>query len=226
MFTWISGTVVEAHDTAATILTSGGIGLTCGLAMQQAARTGLGVGSAVVGPLHAQVNGQTFETKHWLFASAEDRNVFWLLMEADKVGAGVAGTVLRAMSGREIVAHIVAKRTQAFASIKGVGPKTAAKFIGELGDKAAVMAREMGLAALTPPAEKFGPTAPSPVVHTPERDSLDAANITSALVGMGLKPIHAKSVAKEVLIGMPAGATIEALVTEATKRAFTRPVRA
>lgn len=219
MFAWISGTVVEAHDTAATILTPGGIGLTCGLAMQQAARTALGVGSAVAGPLHAQVNGQTFETKHWLFSSAEDRNVFWLLMEADKVGAGVAGTVLRAMSGRDVVAHIVAKRTAPFAAIKGVGPKTAAKFIGELGDKATVMAREMGVAVSPSPA-------PAAVVHTPPRDDLDAANITSALVGMGLKPIHAKSVAKEVLINMPPGATIEALVTEATKRAFTRSVRA
>ncbi len=69
------------------------------------------------------------------FATAEEKEIFQRLISVSGVGPNTARLILSSMSPEEIVQAVHAEDVQAFASVKGIGKKTAQKLIIDLRDK-------------------------------------------------------------------------------------------
>lgn len=69
------------------------------------------------------------------FATAEEKEIFQRLISVSGVGPNTARLILSSMSPDEIVQAVHAEDVHAFASVKGIGKKTAQKLIIDLRDK-------------------------------------------------------------------------------------------
>lgn len=69
------------------------------------------------------------------FSTRSEREMFRTLTAVSGVGAATARMILSALSPQELVAAIEQGKTAALKSIKGVGPRTAARLIVELKDR-------------------------------------------------------------------------------------------
>ena len=79
--------------------------------------------------LYCAVNGQDGTEKWFGISSWEQRQFFLQLMEADKVGATTAFSVLNANEWKTIKTVLEANDQDGFRKLKSVGPKTADKLI-------------------------------------------------------------------------------------------------
>jgi Holliday junction DNA helicase RuvA len=161
--------------------------------------SGLGaVGGEVV--LHTVMQVSEDDIRLIGFATAGERDWFRLLTGVQGVGSKVALAILSALSADELHRAIASGDSAMIARSQGVGPKLAQRIVNELKDKAGV--------ALGP----AGASAPAPA------GSL-AADAVSALMNLGFRPAEASSAVGKAEAELGAGATLDALVRTALKKA-------
>ena len=135
------------------------------------------------------------------FARAEERDWFRLLTSVQGVGAKVALAILSALEVAELQRALASGDSAMIARANGVGPKLAQRITHELKDKAGAFG---GMAAGSNPA---------PATNTPLGDAV------AALTGLGFKPGEASAAVAAASEELGAGATLDALVRAALKKA-------
>ncbi|HEX8301668.1 Holliday junction branch migration protein RuvA [Sphingomonas sp.] len=133
------------------------------------------------------------------FASAAERDWFRLLTSVQGVGAKVALAILSILSPEEAQAAVARADAAMIARANGVGPKLAQRIVNELKDKAGGVA--LGGAGMSAP--KGGA----------------AADAASALMNLGFKPAEASGAVAAANDELGAGATLDALVRLALRKA-------
>lgn len=134
------------------------------------------------------------------FATAGERDWFRLLTGVQGVGARVALAILSVLAPDELGQAIARQDKAAVARAQGVGPKLAERIVRELKDKAG------GLA--------LGPAgAPAAPAGTATADAL------SALANLGFRPGDAQAAVKAAEDELGPGATLDALVRLALRKA-------
>ncbi len=135
------------------------------------------------------------------FASAEERDWFRLLTSVQGVGAKVALAILSILAPAEVQGAIARADSAMIARANGVGPKLAQRICNELKDKAGIAlggGTEAGVAA---------PAAGA------------AQDAVSALLNLGFKPAEASAAVKAADDELGAGASLDALVRLALRKA-------
>ncbi|MBA17465.1 MAG: Holliday junction branch migration protein RuvA [Sphingomonas sp.] len=135
------------------------------------------------------------------FASAEERDWFRLLTSVQGVGAKVALAILSILAPAEVQGAIARADSAMIARANGVGPKLAQRICNELKDKAGIAlggGTEAGVAA---------PAAAA------------AQDAVSALLNLGFKPAEASAAVKAADDELGAGASLDALVRLALRKA-------
>ena len=135
------------------------------------------------------------------FATGEERNWFRLLTSVQGVGTRMALAILSALTMDEITRAIGAGDSAMIARAQGVGPKLAQRVVNELKDKVGGIAlgAESGIAA-------------------PKPGSL-SADAASALLNLGFRPAEAASAVAKAEAELGPGASLDALVRTALKKA-------
>ena len=135
------------------------------------------------------------------FATADERDWFRLLTGVQGVGARVALAILSALDPGELHRAIASGDKAMVARANGVGPKLAQRIVMELKDKA-------GGLVLGPLGSGIAPVAPGA-----------AADAVSALLNLGFRPAEASSAVSAAEADLGEGATLDALVRLALKKA-------
>ena len=135
------------------------------------------------------------------FADADERAWFRLLTSVQGVGARVALAILSVLSPEELRRAVAAQDKAMVARANGVGPKLAERIVRELKDQAGGVALGVGGAAAAPVAGGA------------------AADAVSALLNLGFKPAEAQGAVKAAEDELGAGATLDALVRLALRKA-------
>ncbi|MCD2324487.1 Holliday junction branch migration protein RuvA [Sphingomonas sp. IC-56] len=133
------------------------------------------------------------------FASADERDWFKLLTSVQGVGAKVALAILSLLAPDELRTAVARADSATIARSNGVGPKLAQRIVNELKDKAGVVLGGGG-----PVAVPAGGAA---------------ADAVSALLNLGFKPAEASNAVNAANDELGAGATLDALVRLALKKA-------
>ncbi|MGV1682056.1 Holliday junction branch migration protein RuvA [Sphingopyxis sp. NJF-3] len=136
------------------------------------------------------------------FARAEERDWFRLLISVQGVGAKVALAILSALEVAELQRALAGGDSAMIARANGVGPKLAQRITHELKDKAGALGGIAG-AAGSAAAPASGPLG----------------DAVAALTGLGFKPGEASSAVAAANEELGAGATLDALVRVALKKA-------
>jgi Holliday junction DNA helicase RuvA len=161
--------------------------------------SGLGaIGGDVV--LHTEMQVAEDDIRLIGFATAEERDWFRLLRSVQGVGTKVALAILSALSGDELHRAVASGDQAMVARAQGVGPKLALRIVNELKDKVGTIALGAG-------------AAPAPAAG-----SL-AADAASALANLGFRPTEASAAVARAQEELGAGATLDALVRTALKKA-------
>lgn len=132
------------------------------------------------------------------FATAGERDWFRLLTGVQGVGAKVALAILSILSPEEVQTAVARADSAMIARANGVGPKLAQRIVNELKDKAGGIA--LGGATAAPASGA-------------------AADAVSALLNLGFKPAEASSAVSAANEELGAGATLDALVRLALRKA-------
>jgi len=133
------------------------------------------------------------------FATADERDWFKLLTHVQGVGAKVALAILSILAPDELRTVVARADAAMIARANGVGPKLAQRIVNELKDKAGGIA--LGGA---------GPAAPA---------GSAAGDAVSALLNLGFKPAEASNAVSAANDELGAGATLDALVRLALRKA-------
>jgi Holliday junction DNA helicase RuvA len=133
------------------------------------------------------------------FTTAAERDWFRLLTSVQGVGARVALAILSALSVDEVHRAVASGDHAMIARAQGVGPKLALRIANELRDKAGSIALGAG-----------GPALP---MGSQSQDAI------SALINLGFKPAEASTAVSAANDELGAGATLDALVRLALRKA-------
>ena len=134
------------------------------------------------------------------FARADERDWFRLLTGVQGVGARVALAILSALEPAELSRAIAAQDKAMVARANGVGPKLAERIVRELKDKAGGIV--------------LGPAAAAQAVAVGA-----GADAVSALLNLGFRPAEASAAVAAAEEELGAGATLDALVRLALRKA-------
>ncbi|GGO98627.1 Holliday junction branch migration protein RuvA [Stakelama pacifica] len=134
------------------------------------------------------------------FATADERDWFRLLTSVQGVGARVALAILSTLSPDEVHSAVAKGDKAMVARANGVGPKLAQRIVNELKDK-------VGAIAFAPVGGTGMPVAGA------------AADAVSALLNLGFKPNEAGSAVKAAEEELGDGASFDALVRLALRKA-------
>jgi Holliday junction DNA helicase RuvA len=134
------------------------------------------------------------------FSGADERDWFRLLTGVQGVGARVALAILSALDPAELNRAVAAQDKAMVARANGVGPKLAERIVRELKDKAGGIV--------------LGPMAAAQAVPVGA-----AADAVSALLNLGFRPAEASSAVAAAEDELGAGATLDALVRLALRKA-------
>ncbi len=135
------------------------------------------------------------------FAKAEERDWFRLLTSVQGVGAKVALAILSALELGDLQRALASGDSAMIARANGVGPKLAQRITHELKDKAGALG---GIAGSGPSlAATAGPLG----------------DAVTALTGLGFKPGEASAAVAAASEELGAGASLDALVRVALKKA-------
>jgi Holliday junction DNA helicase RuvA len=160
--------------------------------------SGLGpVGGEVV--LHTVMQVSQDDIRLIGFATGEERDWFRLLTSVQGVGARVALAILSALSIGELHRAIAGGDSAMVARSQGVGPKLAQRIVNELKDKAGGVVLGPGVAAPAPGSA--------------------SADAVSAMVNLGFRPAEAAAAVAKAEAELGPGATLDALVRLALKKA-------
>jgi holliday junction DNA helicase RuvA len=160
---------------------------------------------AAIGPVGGQVmlltELQVREDSMTLFGfgSAGERDWFRLLTGVQGVGGKVGLNILSALDAEELNRAVAAQDKAMVARANGVGPKLAERIVRELKDKVGHVA--------------FGPVGAA----TPATGH--GTDAVSALTGLGFKPGEASAAVSAAEAELGDGATLDALVRLALKKA-------
>ncbi|MCW6531077.1 MULTISPECIES: Holliday junction branch migration protein RuvA [Sphingomonas] len=135
------------------------------------------------------------------FARAEERDWFRLLTGVQGVGARVALAILSALEPADLNRAIAAQDKAMVARANGVGPKLAERIVRELKDKAGGIALGPGGGAAPAAASGAG------------------ADAVSALLNLGFRPAEASAAVASAEEELGPGATLDALVRLALRKA-------
>lgn len=133
------------------------------------------------------------------FATAEERDWFRLLTSVQGVGARVALAIQSVLSPDELNTAVARQDKAMVARANGVGPKLAERIVRELKDKAGGIV--LGGATSTAPAGGA------------------SADAVSALLNLGFKPAEASAAVGAASDELGAGASLDALVRLALRKA-------
>jgi len=138
------------------------------------------------------------------FATAEERQLFDLLITVKNVGPSTACAILSGAPSPDGLARTIAAGDVAgLVRLKGVGKKTAELLVVELREKCEYLLATWGAGGSLPAVAPRSARAPI----------LD--DVASALVNMGWRPAEADKVLARMAV--PAGATVELLLREALR---------
>ena len=135
------------------------------------------------------------------FAKAAERDWFRLLTSVQGVGAKVALAILSALEVADLQRALASGDSAMIARANGVGPKLAQRIAHELKDKAGALGGIAGTGPAAVPAA--GPLG----------------DAVTALTGLGFKPGEASAAVAAASEELGAGATLDALVRVALKKA-------
>jgi Holliday junction DNA helicase RuvA len=172
----LSGTVLEKRaDTA--VLDVQGVGYLVHLSLQSMAGLPPEGGRA---QLRCYTHVREDALQLFGFLSAEEEQLFHLLISVSGVGPKLGINILSGMPATELAAAILHGEVARLTKIQGVGKKTADRLVLELKDRI----RESGLAAARP-------SRPPPAASADEA-------LLSALVNLGYRPAAAERTAETV----------------------------
>ena len=178
------------------IVDVGGVGYLVGASTRTLSAIGP-VGEAVM--LHTEMLvGEDF-LRLVGFATASERDAFRLLTGVQGVGARVALAILSALDPSELARAIAAQDKAMVARANGVGPKLAERIVRELKDRIGGVV----LGGATPMVAPVGA----------------GADAVSALLNLGFRPAEASSAVAAAEEDLGAGATLDALVRLALRKA-------
>jgi len=167
--------------------------------------------SRTIGMIGGQGDGATIYTEMQVsendmrlmgFASGLERDWFRLLISVQGVGGKVALAILSALEPGEISRAVASGDKAMVSRANGVGPKLALRIVNELKDKVGGIATD--------------PIASGGAVVAPSSNSADAV---SALLNLGFKSADASAAVAAADAEAGEGATLDALVRLALKRA-------
>jgi len=184
------------------VIDVGGVGYLVGMSSRSLAALGA-VGEAVT--VHTEMLvGEEF-IRLVGFAGEAERDWFRLLTGVQGVGARVALAILSVLDPAEMHRAVAAQDKAMVARANGVGPKLAERIVRELKDKA-------GLIATSPLAigGVVGGTAVAPGLQ---------ADALAALASLGFRPGEASAAVGAALDELGAGASLDALVRLALRKA-------
>ncbi len=177
------------------VIDVGGVGYLVGASAKTLAAIGL-VGDAVM--LHTEMLvGEDF-IRLVGFATASERDWFRMLTGVQGVGARVALAILSALDAADLSRAIAAQDKAMVARANGVGPKLAERIVRELKDK-------VGGIAISGAVSVVPGTA--------------GADAVSALLNLGFRPAEAASAVAAAEEELGVGATLDALVRLALRKA-------
>jgi Holliday junction DNA helicase RuvA len=178
------------------VIDVGGVGYLVGASAKTLAALGA-VGEAVT--VHTEMLVSEDSIRLMGFASADERDWFRLLTSVQGVGAKVALAILSILAPQELQTAVARADAAMIARANGVGPKLAQRIVNELKDKAGGIALGGGAVA--------APTGGA------------AADAVSALLNLGFRPAEASNAVSAANDELGAGATLDALVRLALRKA-------
>jgi len=185
------------------VIDVGGVGYLVGMSARSLAALGA-VGDAVT--VHTEMLvGEEF-IRLVGFAGETERDWFRLLTGVQGVGARVALAILSTLDPAELHRAIAAQDKAMVARANGVGPKLAERIVRELKDKA-------GLIATSPLAIGGAVGAGAPAASGLQADAL------AALASLGFRPGEASAAVGAALDELGEGASLDALVRLALRKA-------
>lgn len=151
------------------------------------------------------------------FATPLERELFHLLLKANRVGPKLAQTILSGMEPRRLLAVLRDADVKGLRNVPGVGPKLAERIAVELRDDAIKLAKRIAVDHLTGQAAEAAAgdlEAFAPVMSAAAPDE----ELLSALVNLGYPRGQAERVVAAALAEATPGAPIEALIRIALRR--------
>lgn len=196
MIARLSGLLAESAADHA-VIDVGGVGY-----LVQASTRTLSVLGAVGGQVMVFTEMQVREDAMTLFAfgSAGERDWFRLLTGVQGVGGKVALAILSTLDADELSRAVVTEDKAMVARANGVGPKLAQRIVMELKDK-------------------VGGVALGPAGALPKAAGGAASDAVSALANLGFRPAEAGAAVAAAEAELGTGATLDALVRLALKKA-------
>ena len=171
MIGYLKGTVVANEDRELTVLTEGGVGYVVGVTPTLNVKYPEGETVS----LFVQTFVREDAIDLYGFERIEEKHLFNLLCEVNKIGPKTALSILAFAPIEEIVSAIISANSQFFKKISGVGAKTAEKIIIDLKDK----------------TDKFSAISPAGTADAPalanDRQTKEAAE---ALTALGYNPLQ------------------------------------
>ena len=195
MIARLSGTVLEKRGDAAVVDVQG-VGYLVHLSLQS-------LGKLPAEGARAQLRCYTHVREDALqlfgFVSAEEEELFHLLISVSGVGPRLAQNILSGMPATELATAILHNEIARLTKISGIGKKTAERLVVELKDKI----KTSGLAAART-------SQPPPAI------GMDEA-LLSALVNLGFRPTAAERTAETVRRNLGPKAALEDQLREALR---------
>ncbi|HWJ71034.1 MAG TPA: Holliday junction branch migration protein RuvA [Sphingobium sp.] len=186
------------------VIDVGGVGYLVGMSARSLAALGP-VGEAVTA--HTEMLVAQDAIRLVGFASEAERDWFRVLTGVQGVGARVALAILSVLDPAELHRAIATQDKAMVARANGVGPKLAERIVRELKDKVGLIATSA--LAIGGAADAGGGVAASGV----------QADALAALASLGFRPGEASAAVGAALDELGAGATLDALVRLALRKA-------
>ncbi|MGI6561342.1 MAG: Holliday junction branch migration protein RuvA [Clostridia bacterium] len=196
MYEYIKGKIERKSDDYLTIDT-GSIGYKVYTSLNTLAHTGnCGDDVKIYTYLHVREDGWTL----FGFSTAEERDVFVMLLSVSGVGPKAAIAILSALTPAAFGLAVVSEDAEALAQAKGIGKKTAQRIILELKDKVSKIRKE-----------EFEPIIEKDI----DRKDLRFAEAVNALIVLGYTGREARDAVKSVLDECE---TVEDLIRQSLKK--------
>ncbi len=142
------------------------------------------------------------------FASAREREIFELLLKANRVGPKLAQTILSGIDPEAVVGGLRDGDVNLLCSAPGVGKKMAERMVVELREKAAELGSSVHAGAGMPPR----------AVPTTDEDARIREQALSALQNLSYPKAQAERVVDASAAELGVGASIEEIIRNALRR--------
>jgi Holliday junction DNA helicase RuvA len=190
----LNGVIVEKREEGAVVDVQG-VGYLVHLSLQSSGK--LSEGARVQLRCHTHVREDALAL--YGFATAEEEELFHMLISVSGVGPKLAINILSGMAAPELASAILHSEIARLTRIQGVGKKTAERLVVELKDKLKTSSLVAQRASQPPP------------IHSSDEALL------SALLNLGYRPASAERTAEQVRRSLGPAAPLEEKLREALK---------